>query len=110
MKNNEIIGKNIKSYREKSNLTQSQVADYLGISRELISLFETGQREINLKKLESLADFFGVELLDLIEEDRELVFTDLAFRSDEITNDDLKQISEFKKIIRNYLKMRKISG
>lgn len=110
MKNNAIIGENIKSYREKLQLTQNQVAECLGISRELVSLYETGKREINLEKLESLADLFGVELVNLIEEDSNLVAADLAFayRSDEMTNDDLKQISEFRKIIKNYLKMRQM--
>ena len=107
MKNNAIIGENIKSYRERLHLTQHQVAECLGISRELVSLFETGKREISLEKLESLADLFGVELVNLIEEDSDLVVTDLAFayRSEEMTNDDLRQISEFKRIIKNYLKI-----
>ena len=110
MENTAIIGKNIKSYREKLQLTQSQVAKNLGISRELISLYESGKREIDLNKLELLTDLFGVELVNLIEEDSELVTIDLnfAYRSDEMTDDDLKQISEFRRIVKNYLKMRHV--
>ncbi len=110
MKPNAIIVRNIKSYREKLQLTQNQVAHCLGISRELVSLYESGKREIDVNKLESLADLFGVELINFFEEDSDLVAADLAFayRSDEMTNVDLKQISEFRKIIKNYLKMRQM--
>ena len=108
MKNNAIIGQNIKSYREKLQLNQDQLANWLGVSRELISYYESGKREIDLKKLESLAELFGIELINLIEEDSELISADLAFafRSDDISEEDLEQISQFRRIIKNYLKMK----
>ncbi len=108
MKNNAIIGRNIKSYREKLQLNQDQVANWLGISREMVSYYESGKREIDLAKLESLAELFGIELINLIEEDSELISADLAFafRSDDISEEDLEQISQFRRIIKNYLKMK----
>lgn len=111
MKNNTIIGENIKSYRERLQLTQNEVANCLGVSRELISYYEAGKREIDLKKLEVLADLFGVELLNLFEENKDNVVVDLAFayRSDDMTEEDLKQIGGFRKIIKNYLKMRRVA-
>ena len=108
MKNNAIIGRNIKSYREKLQLNQNQVSNWLGVSRELISYYESGKREIDLSKLESLAELFGIELINLIEEDSELISADLAFafRSDHISDEDLEQISQFRRIIKNYLKLK----
>lgn len=110
MKNTAIIGKNIKSYREKLHLTQDQVAHCLGISREMISYYESGSRDIDLSKLELLADLFGTELISLLEENGDLSEVDLAFayRADEFKTDDLRQINHFRKIIKNYLKMRQL--
>lgn len=112
MKNTAIIGKNIKSYREKLHLTQDQVAHCLGISREMISYYESGSRDIDLSKLELLADLFGTELISLIEENGDLSEVDLAFayRADEFTKEDLMQINHFRKIIKNYLKMKQLNN
>lgn len=112
MKNNAIIGKNIKSYRKKLHFTQDQLAHCLGISREMISYYESGVREITLSKLELLADLFGTELFNLIEENENLSEVDIAFayRADEYTPEDLQQINHFRKIIKNYLKLRQLSA
>jgi transcriptional regulator with XRE-family HTH domain len=100
------IGYNILQYRTLTDLTQQQIADYLGVTRELISLIEKGKREISLSNLNKLANLFGTELEDLLEEDMQMANTKLAFafRSEE-TEEDLEQIAAFKKIVLNYLKM-----
>ena len=38
-----ILKNNLKSYRLKKNLSQSQLADMVGVSRNTISSIETGQ-------------------------------------------------------------------
>lgn len=111
MTSSTIIGKNIKSYREKLNLSQEEIAEFLGVSRELISYYENGRREVQLEKLEKLADLFGIELINLLEEDLSIMKTDIAFafRSDGLEQRDLEHISNFHRIIMNYLKMKQIS-
>lgn len=110
MTSSAIIGRNIKSYREKSHLSQEEVAEFLGVSRELISYYENGRREIQLEKLEKLTDLFGIELINLLEEDLSIMEADLAFafRSDGLEQRDLEHISNFHRIIKNYLKMKQI--
>ena len=105
-----IIGKNIKSYREELHLSQEEVAEYLGVSRELISYYENGRREAQLEKLEKLADLFGIELIILLEKDLTIREADLAFafRSDGLEQRDLEHIGNFHRIIKNYLKMKQI--
>lgn len=39
----ETIGKNIKKYREKAHLTQSQLAELVGVENAFISRVERGQ-------------------------------------------------------------------
>jgi len=111
MKPTDYIGKNIQQYRIILGLNQQQLGDYLGVTRELISFIEAGKREISLSNLNKLADLFGIELEDLLEEDKQIADTKLAFafRSDE-TEEDLSQIADFKRIVLNYLKMESLKS
>lgn len=51
-----------KHIREKSGLTQQQLADKLGISRSAIGMYEKGEREPNFETLELIADTFNVDM------------------------------------------------
>lgn len=101
------IAKNIKRLREASNFTQTNVADYLGVTRSAYSNYETGDREMPLSVMEKLADLYGCDLYMLYSEDdsvlEEMLVT--AFRVDNLSADDMKQIAAFKRIVRNSLKM-----
>ena len=94
------------------NLNQDVLAKYLGVKREIISYYETGSRQAPLDILEKLADFFGVELVDLITDNKELLNIKLAFelRSEELKKEDLETIAGFKKIVLNYLKMQDLTS
>jgi len=100
---------NIKLIREKIGLSQEEVAKYLGIKRELISYYETGSRPVPLEILERLADFYGIDLADLISDNKEVLNANLAFalrtNEDELDKEDLENIASFKKVVMNYLKM-----
>ena len=52
--------------RKKRNLTQKDVADHLGISRQAYANYETGSREPDLNTLKELADFFNVSVDHLL--------------------------------------------
>lgn len=65
MKGDELMGDfpNIfKHIREKSGLTQQQLADKLGISRSAVGMYEKGEREPNFETLELIADTFNVDM------------------------------------------------
>lgn len=56
----------IRAFRKKLNLTQQQLAERMGTSRELISYWETGQRNpcgISQKLLTLVAEKEGVDLI-----------------------------------------------
>ena len=108
----ETIGKNLAILREKRGLTQDDVAKYLGVSRPMVSYYETAEREIPLLHLENLADLYSVEVADLMEDapDANQVTVAFAFRTDGLQSEDLKSIAEFQKVVKNYLKMQRING
>lgn len=101
------IGNVLKAFREKNILSQEAVASFLGIKRELLSYYENDSREPSVEVLEKLADLYGAELSDFFEKDQSLINTNVAFafRATDINAEDLKQLAQFRKIVKNYLKI-----
>ena len=58
----EFIGIKLREARKKSGLTQSQVAELIGINKAQLSYYETATREINLNILEKLANLYGYKI------------------------------------------------
>lgn len=52
----------IKEIRQEKNLSQTDIAKALGVTRQAISLYEKGDREPKLETWRKLADFFGVSV------------------------------------------------
>jgi transcriptional regulator with XRE-family HTH domain len=106
------IGRNIKIFREAQSLKQEQLAEFLGIKRPMISYYENGEREIPIIQLDKLANLFGVDISVLMEENPENIKSDLAFafRAEGISPADLKEIAGFKKVVKNFLKMKRIGN
>ncbi|MBI4648135.1 MAG: helix-turn-helix transcriptional regulator [Bacteroidia bacterium] len=107
---NKIIGKNLSSLREKMGMNQNELAEMLGVKREIISYYETGSREVPIILLEKLADFFRVDLADLMENKPEIQKTNIAFafRANEFCREDFESIAHFGKIVRNYFKLKEL--
>ncbi len=97
----------IKAYRERNHLTQEAVATYLGIKREMLSMYETEEREASLEILEKLSNLYGADLLDFFEIDIQQINTNVAFafRAGSINDADLPHLAAFKKVIKNYFKI-----
>lgn len=105
---NQIIGCNVQLLRNRIGLKQDVLAEYLGVSRELVRYYEAGSWAIPTVQIQKLADLFGVNEHDLYAEDPDKVQVNLsfAFKADQISPEDLHHIAHFKKIIRNYLNMK----
>ncbi|MBH8605916.1 helix-turn-helix domain-containing protein [Thermoactinomyces sp. CICC 10522] len=56
----------LKELRKKKKVTQSDLADYLGIDNTTVSKWEKGIYEPNIENLKKLADFFGVSIDSLL--------------------------------------------
>lgn len=106
------IQNNIKAIRKKLGYTQETVADVLGIARPTYTEYETKDIDIPFNTIEKLSDFFGVELASFFAENEDQLKDALvcAFRTDGVSIDDLRKITKFKSIVKNYIKMQRIEG
>ena len=101
------LGEKVRLLRKRRNLKQDDLGEVLNLSRSQISNLEKGRRNLSLKQLEKLCEYFKVDMsyffmtnttdscLDLIEKAKVL------FSSKELTNiqkDDL-----FTSIMKIYL-------
>lgn len=57
-----IFGEILKELRTEKKLGQVELAKKLGVSKSIISLWERGESEPTLSKLNLIADFFGVTI------------------------------------------------
>lgn len=55
-----IFGENLRKLRKRSGLTQQELGDKIGISKQQISDYEHGKKAPGLSTLNAVADFFGV--------------------------------------------------
>ena len=65
----------LKYFRMREHLSQSELAEKLGLSASSISMYEVGKREPDFDTEEKIADFFNTDLNTLRGRDNE---TDLA--------------------------------
>ena len=57
-----VFKNNLKMLRIEKGLGQVELAEKLGVSKGIISLWENGLREPNMSSLITLAKYFGVSL------------------------------------------------
>lgn len=65
-----MLGEKIKKYRENKKMTQSEVAEILGVKPATISKYEAGNLEPNIESLKSLAELFEISIDELLKEDK----------------------------------------
>ena len=62
------IGNNLRMIRNKSSISQQDIADYLGIDRKTYVSWESGAVDIKSSYIPKLAEFLHVEISDLFKE------------------------------------------
>ncbi len=103
---NQIIGKNLASYRQHLGYSQQEISQYLGISQPAYVKYESGDTVVPMEAIEKLATLYNVEEYDLMEENAELTQANVAcayHKNGAIS--DLEQIAQFQKIVKNYIQM-----
>ena len=74
---------NLKEARKKKLLTGEKVAQQLNITRNALSMYETGKREASYETLKKLANIYGVSIDYLLGNSTELTSTSTALTSEQ---------------------------
>ena len=96
----------LKSLRTAKGLTQGELAEKLKISRSTIGMYENGSREPDYETLESIADYFNVDidyLLGRTNKTTKIIepYTMAAhFNGDEYTEEELDEIRQFAEFVK----------
>ena len=104
-----VLGRNIKLFRESNNYNIHDIASYLQIDDSAYREYEKGIADVPFNHLEQMADLFGCEMVTLMQESatKNDMLT-CAFKADYLKPSDMKVIATFKKIVMNYLKIQSI--
>jgi transcriptional regulator with XRE-family HTH domain len=97
-----FVGPRFRRIRQQLGLSQTQIAEGLGISPSYINLIERNQRPVTAQILLRLAEAYDLDLRDLAsaDEDRffaELneIFSDPLFRQIELPKQELRDLANF---------------
>lgn len=88
----------LKYLRLRENLSQSELAEKLGVAKSTISMYEVGKREPDFETLEAIADLFNVDMNFLLgkdgsENDRYYINAETAKAAQEIfENQELRAL------------------
>lgn len=66
-KNLKNFGSRIQELRKKNNLTQSELAEKIGLSTNFIGMVERGERNTSVDKIFKLAKTFNISLAQFFE-------------------------------------------
>ena len=66
-KNLKTFGSRIQELRKKNNLTQSELAEKIGLSTNFIGMVERGERNTSVDKIFKLAKAFNMSLAQFFE-------------------------------------------
>jgi len=94
-----MLGDKLKRYREQFQLSHQELSEATGISADVLSQFETGQREPTGDEILVLADFFRCDYRFFISNEKLAAFeqTETLFRmdGDQLSREDRWAIQEF---------------
>ena len=100
---------NLKEARKKKLLTGEKVAQQLNITRNALSMYETGKREASYETLKKLANIYGVSIDYLLGNSTELTSTSTALTSEQAKDLWLATLSQLDQdIISTVLKLNEL--
>lgn len=101
---------NLKSFRNKMGLTQQQVSEYLTIDRGAYANYEAG-RDMPFEFVEKVCTLFGVSMAAFYDDKVKILEEEMicSFRTQELSEQNIREVARFKNIVRNYLKMTSLT-
>ena len=87
--NQQRTGEFLKLLRRNKSMTQEQLAEHFGVSSRTVSRWETGSNMPDLDMLIELADFYNVDIREIIDGERK------SENADNETKDTLKKVAQY---------------
>src|ERR1700761_2211530 len=112
-KTNKSVGRNIRTIRHQRSWSQEDVANRLGISIPAFSKIETGVTDINLSRLEQIANIYEVNVVNLLAgdvEDAEPQSSNLSIAQKKILDREAEIANLQRKVILLYEELRNKSA
>ena len=96
--NQQKIGSFLKNLRKEKNMTQEQLAEILNVSSRTVSRWETGNNMPDLSILVELADYYDVDIREIINRERK------SENMNDEMKDTLEQVAQYSKEEKEKLK------
>lgn len=101
------LSERLKTMRKTKDMTQEQLAEYMGVSPQAVSRWETGATSPDISALPQLAGLFGIsidELLGYDEAERQKEISKVIADAEEQINKNIteKPIAELRKALNRY--------
>ena len=72
------IKENLKALRKQHNLSQQEMAKIAGVTDKAISTWESGTRIPRMGAIQKMADYFGLQKSDIIEDNSRILSGDVS--------------------------------
>ncbi len=94
LENKEVMAKNIRRYMDENGKTRHDVCKALGVPYSTFSEWLTGKKYPRIDKIELMANYFGCEKSDLIEDKKEPAISDELSSTKKQLLDLVSELSE----------------
>ena len=92
-----FVGSRLRRLRRENKQSQAQMAEAVGVSTAYINLLENNQRSLSVKVLMSIADAYGVDWRDLIQDGNDRLLADIrTAMQDPLFSRDLPDLQELR--------------
>lgn len=102
---NEKIGAMLKAAREKRNVTQAEMAEHLGMGRNIIYMVESGGSKTSVEVLMGYCDKLGITPNELLQVKEDSIPTDLKKQIESLSESEQETLFE---ILEVYLSRKRV--
>lgn len=102
-----LLGLKIKKLRELKNLTQTHIAEQLGVSQSAYSKIELGESEVTFSKLEKISETLGMKPEEVIAFNESRMFNLIQSKEKEFGDINNSMIENERKLYQDQINLLK---
>lgn len=104
----EVVGNNIIDILEENNITQTQLADDIGVSKQVMTKIVKGQKSINAYEIKKIAKVLNVTVDRLVEEKEEEAKEPVLMFMGSVNDSNEKQFKFLNSVIGEIIRMEEV--